>query len=479
MLGNDLEQSQRQVLSHTMIQSVEVLQMSTQELSDYVKEMALENPLVEFKDSQPRDKEEDRLRKLEWLAGLDEQNRTYYKYDREDSENTGFLENVGGYRAESLADALHMQLLGKGYSNEEMEIFDYIARSLDEKGYYTEPDAELAKHFHIEEKQAHKYLEIMRGLEPAGICAASLQDCLLRQLDRASAEEDYAVEEEIIRDHLTQLAKNQLPAMAEELGVPLERVVEAGTRIRELNPIPSQGFDTGDLFHYVVPDITVIRFADHFEILLNDYNYPSIHVNKYYLSLMKTEKDQELHRYLNEKLKQVENVQDFIHKRGSTLMQLAQCIVDAQHDFFLHGPEELRPYRMKDAAERMEVHESTVSRAVRGKYLQCTWGVFPLSFFFSGAVRGSGTVRNDNESTEQGAVAAADQNADYEQTEVSVTKVKSEIRRLIEQEDKKKPYSDQKLTDLLEEMGYDISRRTVAKYREQMGLGNGRERKQY
>lgn len=489
MLGNNLEQSQRQILSHNMIQSVEILQMNSQELDGYIKELALENPLVELSENRPESKEEDRLKKLEWLSRLDEQNRTYYKYDREDSENTGFLDNVGGRRAESLAEVLHLQLLGKGYSDEEMEAFDFIAQSLDERGFYTAPVSELAEHFHIEEKQAQGYLEIMRGLEPTGVCAASLQECLLTQLEKAFAEEDCVIEKEIVQNCLTQLGKNQLPAIADRLDVSLERVVEARDRIRELNPIPAQGFDTGDVFHYVTPDITIVRFEGQFEILLNDYSYPTIHVNKYYLSLLKTEKDKEVHKYLDEKFKQLEQAQSFISKRGSTLLRLARCILDAQREFFLYGPEELRPYRMKDAAERMEVHESTVSRAVKDKYLQCSWGVFPLSYFFSGAIGGGSPVGRKRRSPAEGGtdgaaesgagssgsgIAAAEQSAG-----VAVTRVKGEIRRLIENENKKKPYSDQKLTDLLTGQGFDISRRTVAKYREEMGIGNGRERKQY
>ena len=163
-----LEQSQKQVLSQKMIQSVNILQMSSQELTDYMKQEVLENPVVDLEIKEPMDKEEDRIKKLEWLASLDEQNRSYYRYDKEDIEDNNGMNNLGNRTTESLADVLRAQLLGKGYSDLEMEIFDYIAQCLDSRGYYTAPLSEITGQFQVSEEKAGECLEIMRNLEPAG-----------------------------------------------------------------------------------------------------------------------------------------------------------------------------------------------------------------------------------------------------------------------------------------------------------------------
>jgi RNA polymerase sigma-54 factor len=207
----------------------------------------------------------------------------------------------------------------------------------------------------------------------------------------------------------------------------------------------------------VTPDITIVKFEDHFEILLNQYNYPEIKVNKYYLKLLRSDCDQETKSYLNAKLKQVEEVRDHIARRGSTLMSLAEYLLEQQKDFFLYGESSLAPSRMKDAAAAIGVHESTISRAVRDKYLQCPWGIFPLSYFFSVGISGG----NSGESEEQ----------------ISTRRVKAALRKLVEEEDKAHPLSDQKLCELLQEKGMAVSRRTIAKYRDEMGIGSTRERK--
>ena len=417
-----------QTLSQKMIQSVKILQMNAQELSDFISELSLENPMVELSSESTSDADEMRLRKLEWLSNLDEQNRAFYKYDREDAEDTGFMSNVSGRRTETLEEVLRLQLLSGHYTPHEMEVFN------------------------LSEEDARSYLEIMRDLEPAGICAVGPRECLLKQIDRKE-DPDWDIERAIISDFLQQLGKNKLPEIAEKLGQPLERIITALERIRELNPFPAQGFDTGEALHYVTPDITIVKFPDRFEILLNQYSYPEIRINKYYLKLLRSDCDKETKAYLNSKLKQIEETREHIARRGSTLMALAEFLLEHQQDFFLHGESRLAPLKMKEAAASIGVHESTISRAVRDKYLQCPWGLFPLSYFFSAGVGSE----------------------DKEQT--SARRIKAEIRVLVDQEDTAKPLSDQKICDLLQEKGIAVSRRTVAKYREEMGIGSTRERK--
>ena len=443
-----------QTLSQKMIQSVKILQMNAQELSDFISELSLENPMVELSSESTSDADEMRLRKLEWLSNLDEQNRAFYKYDREDAEDTGFMSNVSGRRTETLEEVLRLQLLSGHYSPQEMEVFDYIIGSLDSRGFFVLPASHLMEVFGLSEEDAESYLEIMRDLDPAGICAEGPRECLLKQIDRKE-DPDWDIERAVIKDYMQQLGKNKLPEIAEKLGQPLERIIPSLERIRELNPFPAQGFDTGEALHYVTPDITIVKFPDRFEILLNQYSYPEIRINKYYLKLLRSDCDRETKTYLNAKLRQIEETREYIARRGSTLMALAEFLLEHQQDFFLHGESRLAPLKMKDAAASIGVHESTISRAVRDKYLQCPWGLFPLSYFFSAGVGGE----------------------DKEQT--SARRIKTEIRALVDQEDTAKPLSDQKICDMLQEKGIAVSRRTVAKYREEMGIGSTRERKSW
>lgn len=456
------KQSQKQILSQKMLQSVEILQMNAQELTDFIKELSLENPVVDMEEAVFEDKTEERIKKLEWLAGLDEQNRTYYQYDKDDSED--YLNNIGGDDTETLADTLLFQLMAKDYSDKQMEVFEYIANSLDSSGYFTERIEELVSRFDISLEQAEECLEIMKELEPAGVCAGSLQECLTRQLESLGA--GHEVEREILAHCMEQLGKNQLPAIARQLAVSLEEVKAAVANIKKLNPRPAQGFERGGMMRYTVPDVTVVKFQDRFEILQNNYTYPSIHVNREYLQMLKSGCEPEVKEYLTQKLNQVEQVQEAIEKRSSTLLNLARCLVEEQAEFFLGGPRFLKPFLMQEAAERLSVHESTISRTVKGKYLQCSWGIYPLSYFFDRGMLHFGG---------QG----AKENLQGEEKTPSSEPVKQRIRELIAQEEKQNPYSDQQLAELLNQEGISISRRTVMKYREAMEIANSRGRRQY
>ncbi len=455
-MGIQLEQSQKQILSQKMLQSVEILQMTAQELTEYIRELSLENPVMDIEEAAAEDKAKERVRKLEWLAGLDEQNRTYYQYDRRDNED--YLNNIGSKEGETLKDALMLQLIGNDYSEFEMEVFGYIADSLNSSGYYTEGLEELVRRFGITEEEAAACLEVMKDLEPAGVCTGSLKECMTRQLDRLG--EGYETERAIAENYLELLGKNQLPAIAKKMKISLDQVKRAAENIKKLNPRPAQGFDSGGMMRYIVPDVTIVKFQDRFEILQNSYAYPNIRVNQDYLKMLKTDCGKEVKDYLTGKIHQIEQVQEAIEKRGSTLLNLAKCLIEVQEEFFLYGQKSLRPFMMKEAAQRLSVHESTISRTVKGKYLQCSWGVYPFSYFFSrGLKQPAGNLQ--------------------EKEDMSTVRIRQRLKELMEGEDKRAPYSDQQLKELLEQEGIVISRRTVVKYREAMGISNSRGRKEF
>ena len=448
-----LEPNQSQILSQKMIQSVEILQMSSQELVEYIKEMSMENPVVDLEEVHIEDKEQERLKKLEWLASVDEQNRIFYKQESEDSDMNDIM-NIGAHDEETLKDNLMSQLIGKDYSQEEFAVFEYIAECLDSRGFYTGSIQEIADEFCISRGMAEQCMDVMKNLEPMGVCSSSVEECLLKQLEYEGEKTD--VEREIVSRYLELLGKNQLHVIARQMRLPLERVQEAKVKIQSLNPKPGCGFSSREVLRYLTPDVTVVKLKGYFEVLVNDSSYPVLRVNQEYMRMLRSDCPKDVQRYISDKVKQIEQVQTCITKRNSTLLELAKCIVDVQQDFFIKGKGHLKPYRMKEAAERLGVHESTVSRAVKEKYLQCCWGIYPLGYFFS-----KGFYKKEDDE------------------KIATVQIKEKLTELIAAENKKKPLSDQKLADQLKEAGIDISRRTVAKYRESMEIADCRGRKEF
>jgi len=452
----ELKQTQKQIISQNMRQSVEVLQMSSLELADYINEISVENPLMEI-ETTDYSEENRNIDKFEWLSSFDEQNKAYHRYDM-DSDSMDRICNLHADDRNELAEYLHFQLLEKRFSHKDMEILDFICLSLDSKGYYTEPPGVLCCCFNIELSKEKEYIQTIKELEPTGVAASSLQECLLLQLEEIERREgiELKLERDIVNNHIGFLGKNQLHVIAKRLGIKLEDVKCACERIRSLNPIPSRGFNRDVLLKYIEPDIMIIRRGDRFSILLNNETYPKFSINGYYKNILDKDIDKDARLYIKNKLRQIENLQEAVTRRNKTLQCLAQCILERHMDFFAGKSTELSSLHMHEAAEILGVHESTISRAVKDKYLQCSKGIFPLGFFFT---RG-GVFTSNNE-------------------EILAGHIKGMIEKYVSAENKQKPYSDQKLTELLQGEGINISRRTVTKYRESLGIKNGRERKMF
>lgn len=449
-----LEQKQTQTLSNKMIESLQVLQMSRVELAERLEELYAENPLLELDErgeAAPQPPEAESLKKLEWLARFDEQNAAYMRQEADDDED-GWLENIAAPQEETLEDSLMEQLAGRGFGDGEMKVFRYIAESLDERGYFTERAEELASRFGIETREAERLLGVMKRLDPPGICAGSLAECLALQLERAGGCE---IEKEIVTHHLEALAKRQLKTIARELKIPVNRVLDALAKIQTLNPKPANGFTDGEPAAYVSPDVTVTVRAGDCRAELNFDAGASLSISRGYLELARRgDCPDEVRRYIAGKAREIEQISTNIKRRNDTLTELAACIAEEQRDFFVRGRTALRPLRMKTVAEKLGLHESTISRAVSGKYLQCRWGVFSLGYFFTKgySLEGGGA-------------------------EIATQQVKEKLRAVIAREDRDKPYSDQKLSEILSVMGIEISRRTVAKYRDELGIADCRARK--
>lgn len=449
--------SQKQVLSQHMMQSMEILQMSAQELESYIEDLALENPVIELPDSysqQTNTKQEDLQRKMDWLESTDLQNKVYYQQERS-AENMQENWHDSRKSEENLSDYLLAQILLTDYDHTERTVIEFMILSLDSRGYFTDDISYVAEYFSVSEDLVRKLLGDIQALDPAGVGARDLRECLLLQLYR---QKDYSsITEALIKDYLEEIAKNHIQNIAKKLNVPIDDILDACEQIRTLNPKPGNSFSNREQLRYISPDAIVIKLEDKFEILINEYQYPQVKINSYYQELLKNAPDKETQKYLQEKISQAQWVNNCISQRTSTLSRVVKTLVEKQNSFFLYGIGHKSPMRLTDLAAELDLHESTISRAMRGKYLQCSWGVFPLNYFLT-SVSTKATNSNEAKTPEQ---------------------IKILIQKIVDEEDKRKPLSDQAISQKLEDYDIKISRRTVNKYRTEMNLPDKSGRKSF
>ena len=456
-----LQVKQTQTLSQRMIQSAEILQMTSQELNTYINELALENPVIDIVEPPTAEEQRESIEQQEWLNSFNEEN--YYLYQRQNNDDDYDFKsswNINTDDGETLQDYLWSQLITENFKDQETEIIKFMLECLDNKGYLEESTETIASYFGTDTEIVEDLLSDLQALDPSGVCARTLEECLKLQLERRDILTP--VLESIIDNCLEMVAKNQIPAIARKLRLSPTETAGYCQIIKSLNPKPGVSFSSRDQLRYIIPDVTIVKFKDHFDILLNESMYPTIELNSYYRQMNQNPESSELKEYLGNKIRQAEWVKQCVTQRGKTLMQVSRAILEHQEEFFTFGPAHLNPLRLADIAQELDIHESTVSRAVSKKYLQCSGGVYPMNFFFSRSV-----AVQESSSSESGtqSVTAAD--------------IKRVLREIIEEENKKKPYSDRLLGEKLAERGISISRRTVAKYREEEGIADASGRKEY
>ena len=452
---------QTQTLSQRMIQSAEILQMTSQELNTYINELALENPVIDIVEPPTAQEQRESIEQQEWLNSFNEEN--YYLYQRQNNDDDYDFKsswNINTDDGETLQDYLWSQLITENFTDQETEIIKFMLECLDNKGYLEESIETIASYFGTDTELVEDLLSDLQALDPSGVCARSLEECLKLQLERRTMLTP--VLESIIDNCLEMVAKNQIPAIARKLRLSPAETAGYCQIIKSLNPKPGVSFSSRDQLRYIIPDVTIVKFKDHFDILLNESMYPTIELNSYYRQMNQNPESSELKEYLGNKIRQAEWVKQCVTQRGKTLMQVSRAILEHQEEFFTFGPAHLSPLRLADIAQELDIHESTVSRAVSKKYLQCSWGVYPMNYFFSRSVAVQESSGNENGAQ---SVTAAD--------------IKRVLREIIEEENKKKPYSDRLLGEKLAERGISISRRTVAKYREDEGIADASGRKEY
>ena len=453
------------IMTPRLQQALKLLQVPTLELQQILKQEIMQNPLLEEVDEVTdqddlarEDSPEEEANKeaedpaeddpIDWSEYMQDGalDRTYVPQGEQSIE---FLEKVPVTRT-TLAESLLEQLHFLNLPPDPMQISEFLVGSLDDSGWLATPLDEVAAAINRPLEECEHALKLVQALEPAGVGARTLRECLIIQLEARNEQEALAYR--IIRDHFDHLVNRRFPELARQFKCSLEEVQAAADSIATLNPRPGLQVSAEDP-KYVVPDLLVERVDDEYVVLLNDRHLPRLRISSAYEGVLRNKKkadmnadQQKTREYIQGKLSSARWLIQTIEQRRKTMIKVMNCIIREQREFFDRGIAFLRPLTLQQVARQIEMHESTVSRVCSGKYVQTPRGVFELKFFFS-----SGLETEDGE-------------------DVSARTAKSIIKTLIDEEEKKDPLSDQRIAELLHEKGLRIARRTVAKYREQMNV---------
>ncbi len=471
----ELKLSQKLILTPQLQLAIKLLQMPQLELSQALTTELTENPFLdevmeereelsreEIENSEGQEAPDDTEAPLEKLMsdlggyGVDD----YFDERGSDGRDLGYF-TPGTVEQPSfdqlasqeggLSDHLLWQLRFSDADEEIREIAEIIIGNIDEIGYLRVTDEEIAQTSGAEMEKVRLAVELVQGFDPPGIAARNLQECLLLQLRNLKLQGSLA--EKMILHNMPDVEKKHYPLIAKQYAVPLDMVMAAMKVIEGLEPKPARNFSTLNPT-YIVPDVTVVRTEDGYQIILNDEGLPRLRLNSYYkkLFLAKNSLSKEERQFVEDKLRSAVWLLKSLDQRNRTIYRVTESILKFQKDFFDTGISLLKPLNLRDVASSLGMHESTISRVTSNKFLSCSRGLFSFRFFFSSALQGgSGSV--------------------------SSTSVKDLIRKIILEENSRKPLSDQRIVELLKTKNIVIARRTVAKYREELKIPAQGQRK--
>lgn len=491
-IKQQLRLSQQLVMTPQLQQAIRLLQLSRLELIEEVRKELDNNPMLSDEEPDGRTREPGEVRTVT-EAGIEDPGVYYKTADQKVRERATrevdwekFLENRtlqqppqssrGGFeelppieqnltKPGSLQEHLLWQLQMSDFTDVERRFAELVIGNLDEKGYLDlagveRPDGtrtpdltieDLAEEAGLHPDDAPLVLEMIQNFDPIGVAARDLRECLFIQARAAGYEENDPVME-IIKNHLHHLEKHNYQAIAREMKIPLEEVYEAAKEIQSFESRPARNFtDQDDRTIGITPDVYVIKDGDDFVVLDNDRGMQRLFINEALTKRLM--KDPSAKEFVGEKLRNAQWLIRAIEQRRKTIIRVAECIIEKQREFFEKGVSYLKPMILRDVAEAVGMHESTVSRVTSGKYMHTPRGVFELRYFFSSQVEsadGSGT---------------------------SSTAIRAKIRKLVREEDAENPLSDGRIAELLSAEGIPVARRTVAKYREAMGIAPSNERR--
>jgi RNA polymerase sigma-54 factor len=492
-IKQQLRLSQQLVMTPQLQQAIKLLQMSRMELVDLVREELLENPILEDSmegagaegaasaEGGALNTERFELNTID-LAGKaddrvsDQAKEGEKKTDEIDWER--YLENhalqaplpsfrggledeMPGYeatltRGEDLTAHLMWQIRMSDFVAEEQRFALLVMGNLDDAGYLrveglspAEIVPKLAEEAGLEAEDAEEVLKIIQHFDPIGVASRDLRECLLVQADLCKLDE---LSRKVIDEHLPSLEKRNYQAIAKALKVTVEEVYDVAQVIAELEPRPGRNFISEEP-RYITPDVEVLKVGDEYFVRANDDGMPRLKISNFYRAAMQG--DPKAKEYIQGKLRSAQWLIRSIDQRRKTIVRVTECIVEKQREFFDRGIDFLKPMILRDVAETVGMHESTISRVTSNKYVNTPQGLFELKFFFNSAIR--------RETSD----------------DIASESVKQAIKKIISEEDQREPHSDQKIVEILANQDIVIARRTVAKYREMLGILSSSKRKKY
>jgi RNA polymerase sigma-54 factor len=468
----ELKNEQKLTITPMLQHALKILQLPTLELADLVRDELAENPMLEEKEADENSPLEISLEETPIAPELESGNHTSevtltdagvgplgfnmeewnrhfsddgYEIPKYEQDSHAEVPEVQVTRSPSLEEHLLWQLRLVCKNDEDFRVGELIIGNLDDRGFFVSPLADIAQTAGVDEDRVGDVLAMVQTLEPAGIAARNVIESLLIQL--RNFPERNLVAERIVEHHFEALERRQVDKIAKAEKITREAVLAGIQIISGLDPFPGRHqFD--DTVEYVIPDVVVEKHEDDYIVIVKDDGLPELKVSRTYRQMLRHrgEMSAEAKAYLEEKLQKAIWLIRSIEQRRKTLYRVMETIVDVQKAFFEKGVEFLKPLTLREIAERVNLHESTISRVTSRKYAQTPRGVFELKYFFSSQLK----------TTDGG--------------EISSTSVKAALAELVNDEDIKHPYSDQRLTELMNGRGFQIARRTVAKYREELNL---------
>lgn len=488
-IKQQLKLSQQLVMTPQLQMAIKLLQLSRLELIEQIRQEMLENPVLEDSveigptaakesaESQseampiPGDVPETSQATAEPAAKDAEKARDEIDWDRY-LENHAMQAPVPSFRGgdsedlpsveatltrrEGLPEHLMWQLRMADFADDEMRFATLVIGNLDSDGYLklddTRPEdvvPQLAEEAALDAEDAEEVLKIIQKLDPIGVATRDLRECLLVQARILGLDQLVL---DVIDRHMSNLEKKNYAAIARDLKVDLDEIYDVVQIIGELEPRPGRNH-TSDEPHYITPDVHVVKIGDQYYVVANDDGMPKLKISGFYRSAMQG--DPKAREYIQSKLRSAQWLIRSIDQRRKTIVKVTECIVEKQKDFFEKGVAFLKPMILRDVAEAVGMHESTISRVTTNKYVNTPQGLFELKYFFNSAIQRAG------------------------EEDIASEAVKQAIKKIIAAENAKDPYSDQKIVEILREQNVIIARRTVAKYREMLGILSSSKRKQY
>ncbi|MGA1845739.1 RNA polymerase factor sigma-54 [Deferribacter abyssi] len=449
--------SQKLLITPQMKQSLNILQLPMFELSQEINSILEENPVLEEIEKKEDLVEDDinvdsyieELKKVDMEFFFDEDDE--FKYYIKEDDDINFEKFVS--KKPNLYQHLLFQLDISSLKGDDYRIGEYIIGNLTENGYFRLDIDSSAKELGVTKERFLRVLRKIQEFDPSGIASRNLKECLNIQLkDFKVKEEDLNYINVILDKYETELISGNYEYIIADLGIDKDYFDYLMGLIKKVDPKPGLKFNSETV--YIIPDVYVIKKGDDLEVRLNEEYIPSIKLNSYYVKLFKSkELDEKTKEYVEEKVKNALWILKSLNQRKKAILKVVETIVKHQKHFFLYGDRNLKPLKLKDVSAETKLHESTISRVTSNKYLACEYGVYEIKSFF---VKGIETIDGT----------------------ISVDAIKTLIKEIIDSEDKKKPFSDEKIVEILSKKGIKIARRTVAKYRDELGIPSTSKRKQ-